>query len=128
MPPLSQAQLDQRRNAGRALKDKVDPSYYRFIGRLGGLKRWFNILKASIEYAREVDRKYQRTVLAIELPGRFNQFESADEHLERYRRETGTKIMLFIFEPGNAPGKLILLNGRRKGPRGKRPKRSATHD
>jgi len=127
---LTEKQLEQRRAAGQSLRNKVHRDYYRAIGKLGGRKSYYNSLLADFDRAKDIDERYKRT-LATELPGQFTEFETIEQKLERYRPEVGTRLMLFCFEPESEPGKLILLDGKRRGPRrkyAKRVKRSAAND
>src|ERR1700694_2883514 len=110
---MSEAALAQRKVAGKArakdftpeyqsqarqaLADKVDPSYWRFVGRRGGKKRWYQISLSFLDARREVDERYERRVMSTELPGEFNQFESADVRIERYRVDSGQRLMLEMF-------------------------------
>ena len=97
---LSQAQLDQRRAAGRALAAKVDRSYYQFIGRRGGRKLQFNILMGlaatwlpSPDVAA-LGQSPAHTARLIEAM----RYKWREEAYEKYFDQTGTCIMLALFE------------------------------
>jgi general stress protein YciG len=63
------------KKGGEALKAKVDPDYYKFIGRLGGRRNYYNFFKSI-----------------------------GAEDAERYHDEVGgQRIMLEIWQPGAAP-------------------------
>jgi hypothetical protein len=123
---LSQAQLAQRQAAGKArskaftkeyqraaglaLKEQVSKDYYRFVGRQGGRKNlynWFSYLGEHYELGQdrpELVKEWQHRwgeAKAAQLVAQWNEERRADfrELAERYRDESGTKLMLALFKP-----------------------------
>jgi hypothetical protein len=101
MKALSAKQLEQRREAGRALAAKVERDYYRFIGRRGGRRFMFNqLIRLANEYSCPM---CALGVCKITNPLRHeawvNKFRAdyQAEAYERYFDYTGNRMMLALF-------------------------------
>ena len=139
--PLSPAQLVARRKGGasrakaftreyqqaarQALADKVDPSYFAWIGRIGyHIKKYRELAKAgAVKQAQAYDEEIRANVDGCYTPS----YVANPGHLDRamgHYRETGTRVMMCCFEPGMGKGKLIKLSGKKRGPRRKSERRA----
>jgi hypothetical protein len=123
---LSAAQLKQRqlagksrakaftsayqRQAGLALKQRVNAAYYQKIGRMGGRRSLYNWF---IYQSRHYELRQDKPDLIVEWQARWgpqvaarlveqwNALKREDfvELAERYRDEIGTRVMLVLFRP-----------------------------
>ncbi len=99
---LSSAQLAQRRAAGRALAAKVEPDYFKWLGRWGGRA-----------YMLQFELAFAQNYIFSPLPGGDSSQEAIEratnelrahyreQALERYgdRPAKGQRVMLQIWEP-----------------------------
>lgn len=83
---------EQRRNAGNALKSKVNHEYYRFIGRLGGCMRYkLHLLERA---GNEKNEAVRDRILS---------------YLPRYEVVTGNKVLVDLFVGEVSKGKRKTL-------------------
>ena len=104
--PLSQAQLDQRRAAGKALKAKVSREYYRLIGRRGGRRTLYNQLMTLAEtfngFPCEIKCSPERLQEIIA-----DQRAHYKEQAEYWKDDTGNMVMVELLSPDFEPGDAI---------------------
>jgi hypothetical protein len=92
---------EYQRTAAQALLDKVSPEYMRFIGRRGGRS---NMSKGFAYAAQTYDIRVENPELAAQWSEKaieaWNEMRRQDflELAEKYRVETGTRVMLELFD------------------------------
>lgn len=145
---ISDRAIEARRNAGKsrakqftkeyqqaaraALAAKVDSSFWRFVGRIGGRRSYYNKIASDYQTALEAEQ----AVAASSLTKEFGRTRNLSKHYEtqkptvqdfyqRYDVSTGTRVMLGLFEPNSDGGKLVKMKYKRRGKLKKKTRRQS---